>query len=119
MNTAPVAVPVAHDECGEAGSDDPVTGKPQCILMRQVTKTGAQATADTHYDTKENPYESFENPLPMDRLVFLSYVLFFVVLLCFAGIFLSKVSPLRKNILLIFAFILILLLTLLQKRDGR
>jgi hypothetical protein len=117
MSTVPV--PVAHQECGEVGADDPLTGKPQCILMRQVTQTGAQASSDTLYDTKENPYETFENPpLPMDRLVFLSYVLFLAILLCLMGIFFTRISPLRKNTLLIFAFTLLLLLTFLQKRDG-
>ena len=116
-------VPVAHDECGEVGSDDPVTGKPQCILMRQVTHTGAQAKSDTIFDSKVNPYgkeeaEPFENPTHLDRLVFLSYVLFFLILTCIAIIFISKLSGIRKNTILIFAFILILLLALLQKRDG-
>jgi hypothetical protein len=117
-------VPVAHSECGEVGSDDPVTGKPQCILMRQVTHTGAQAKSDTIFDSKVNPYgkeeekEPFENPTQLDRLVFLSYVLFFLILTCIAIIFISKLSGIRKNTILIFAFILILLLALLQKRDG-
>jgi len=113
-------IPVAHNECGEVGSDDPVTGKPQCILMRQVTSTGAQAKSDTIFDSKVNPYgkEAFENPTYLDRLVFLSYVLFFLILTCIAIIFISKLSGIRKNTILIFAFILILLLALLQKRNG-
>ena len=115
----PVAVPVQHTECGEVGSDDPVTGKKQCILARQVTSISAQSASDMQYDTKENPYESFENPSPpIDRLVFLSYVLFILILLCIVIIFASTLSGIRKNTILVFAFLLILLLAILQKRDA-
>jgi hypothetical protein len=117
MKPAPVAVPVEHSECGEVGSDDPVTGKPQCILTRKLATTSAQSQADMQYDSKVNPYESFENPVPpIDRLVFLSYVLFFLILACLAIVFLSRISGIRKNTILAFAFLLILLLALLQKR---
>jgi hypothetical protein len=116
---APVAVPVNHTECGEVGSDDPVTGKPQCILAKQVTQVSAQSSSDQIYDTKVNPYETFENPpLPIDRFVFLYYVVFFLILVCIVSVFTSSLSALRKNTLLTFAFLLILLLAILQKRDG-
>jgi len=115
----PVPVPVVHSECGEIGSDDPTSGKEHCILMRQVTRTKSQAVADTLYDTKVNPYESFENPIPpIDRLVFLSYILFALICLCILPLFLTRLSNVRRNTILVFAFSLILLLTLLQKRDG-
>ena len=118
---APVPVPVENTECGEVGSDDPVTGKKQCILARQVTQISSQSTSDMLYDTKVNAYESFENPpLPIDRLVFLSYVVFVLIAICLASVFLSTMSAVRKNTLLTFAFLLLLLLSLLQKRDvGR
>jgi len=120
---APVAVPVQHTECGEIGSDDPITGKKQCILARQVAHISAQSSSDMQYDTKENPYvteaEAFENPMPpIDRLVFLSYVLFILILFCIVSVFASNLSGIRKNTILIFAFVLILLLAILQKRDG-
>jgi hypothetical protein len=116
---APVPVPVNHTECGEIGSDDPVTGKPQCILARQVTQLSAQSTSDQIYDSKVNPYETFENPpLPLNRFVFLYYVVFFLVLLCIVPVFTSTLSAIRKNTLLSLAFLLILLLAILQKRDG-
>lgn len=116
---APVPVPVNHTECGEIRSDDPVTGKPQCILARQVTQLSAQSTSDQIYDTKVNPYETFENPpLPIDRLLFLYYVVFFFILLCLVPVFASTLSAVRKNTLLTLAFLLILLLAILQKRDG-
>lgn len=121
---APVAVPVQDTECGEVGSDDPVTGKSQCILARQVTQISAQSASDTQYDTKENPYmssnESFDNPIPpVDRLVFLSYVLLLLILICIISIFTSNLSGIRKNTILAFAFLLILLLAILQKRDDK
>ena len=106
---APVPVPVEHDECGEIGSDDPVTGLPQCILMRKVTTTNAQAIADKVFDTKQNPYEAFENHDTMNR----SYILIFLILVCTYAL-LTK-DPKRRVIAI--AFLLILLLALLQKRD--
>ena len=120
---APVPVPVQHTECGEVGSDDPVTGKKECILARQVTLVSAQSASDMEYDTKENPYitsnESFENPMPpVDRLVFLSYVLIILIFFCIISVFTSKLSGVRKNTILAFAFLLILLLAILQKRDD-
>jgi len=116
MNSMPV--PVEHPECGQAGSDDPVTGKPQCIIARNVAVVNTQSSADTIYDSKVNPYESFENPTPpIDRLVFLSYVLLLLILICITIVFTSALSGVRKNTILIFAFLLILLLALLQKRD--
>jgi hypothetical protein len=117
----PVPVPVENTECGEVGSDDPVTGKKQCILARQVTQISSQSSSDMLYDTKVNAYESFTNPpLPMDRLVFLSYVVFVLIVICVASVFLSNMSAVRKNFLLTVAFLLLLLLSLLQKRDvGR
>jgi hypothetical protein len=116
MNTA--YVPVEHPECGQAGSDDPVTGKPQCIVARNVAVVNTQSSADTLYDSKVNPYESFENPTPpIDRLVFLSYILLLLILTCITIVFTSSLSGVRKNTILIFAFLLILLLALLQKRD--
>jgi len=120
---APVPVPVQDPDCAAAGSDDPVTGIKKCILARQVTYISAQSSSDMHYDTKENPYsteaESFENPTPpMDRLVFLSYVLLTLILFCIVSVFTSTLSGIRKNTILIFAFLLILLLAILQKRDG-
>lgn len=116
---APVPVPVVHPDCGEIGSDDIASGKEHCILMRRVTQTKTQAVADTKFDTKVNPYESFENPIPpIDRLVFLSYILFALVCLCILILFLTRLSNLRRNTVLVIAFSLILLLTLLQKRDG-
>lgn len=115
----PVPVPVVHPDCGEVGSDDSSSGKEHCILMRQVTETKSQAVADTKYDTKVNPYEAFENPIPpIDRLVFLSYILFALICLCILLLFLTRLSNIRRNTLLVIAFSLILLLTLLQKRDG-
>jgi len=120
---APVPVPVQDPDCAAVGSDDPVTGIKKCILARQVTHIAAQSSSDMQYDTKENPYittaESFENPTPpMDRLVFLSYVLFVLILFCIVAVFTSTLSGIRKNTILIFAFLLILLLAILQKRDG-
>lgn len=115
----PTTVPVVHPECGEAGSDDPVTGKQQCILARQLTQLSAQSKTDTVYDIKNNPYESFENPpLPVDRLVFLSYVLLIMILFCILMVFSSTLSGIRKNTILTLAFLLILLLAILQKRDA-
>jgi hypothetical protein len=121
MAPVPVTVPIDHPECGQDGSDHPVTGIPKCILARQTSALKAQASSDTVFDTKVNPYESFENPpLPMDRLVFLSYVLFGLIVICLASVFLTKFSAIRKNTLLAFAFLLLLLLSLVQKRDvGR
>ena len=114
----PVKIQIDHPECGQNGSDHPLTGIPKCILARKTTFLKAQASSDTQFDTKVNPYETFENPpLPMDRLVFLSYVVFVFILMCIWGIFLSKLSAVRKNTLLTFAFLLLLLLSLLQKRD--
>lgn len=114
----PTTVPVVHPECGEVGSDDPVTGKKQCILARQLTQVSAQSKTDTVYDIKDNPYESFENPpLPLDRLVFLSHVLLIMILFCIVMVFSSSLSGIRKNTILSFAFLLILLLAILQKRD--
>jgi hypothetical protein len=52
----------------------------------------------------------------MDRLVFLSYVIFFFILICVSVVFMSTISGIRKNTILIFAFILILLLSLLEDR---
>jgi len=115
---APVAVPVDHPDCGEVGSDHPITGKPQCKLARNLAQVSAQSSSDTLYDSKVNPYESFENPAPpLDRLVFLSYILLLLIFTCIAIVFLSSISGIRKNTILIFAFLLILLLALLQKRD--
>ena len=121
MAPVPVTVPIDHPECGQIGSDHPVTGIPKCILARQTAFLKGQASSDTLFDTKVNPYESFENPpLPMDRLFFLSYVLFVLILMCIGGVFLTNFSAVRKNTLLTFAFLLLLLLSLLQKRDvGR
>jgi hypothetical protein len=107
---APVPVPVEHDECGEIGSDDPVTGLPQCILMRKVTTTNAQAIADKVFDTKQNPYEAFENEVTVEY----SYILILLALLCIWAL----VTRGSRRIVLAFAFLLILLLALLQKRDG-
>ena len=119
MASEPEAVPVLHPDCGEAGSDDPVTGKQQCILARQLAEVSAQSKTDTLYDIKTNPYESFQNPpLPVDRLVFLSYVLLTLILFCIVIVFSSTLSGIRKNTILIFAFLLILLLAILQKRDD-
>ena len=116
---APVPVPVNHTECGEVGSDDPVTGKPQCILAKQVTQISAQSSSDQLYDTKVNPYEKFENPPPpIDRFIFLYYMVFFLIIFCLVPVFTSTLSAIRKNTLLSFAFLLILLLAILQKRDG-
>lgn len=120
---APVPVPVQDSDCAAAGSDDPVTGIKKCILARQVTQISAQSASDTQYDTKENPYstraESFENPPPpIDRLVFLSYILFILILFCIVSVLTSNLSGIRKNTILIFAFLLILLLAILQKRDA-
>jgi hypothetical protein len=120
---APVPVPVQDPDCAAAGSDDPVTGIKKCILARQVAHISAQSSSDTQYDTKENPYvteaEAFENPIPpIDRLVFLSYILFILILICIISVFTSNLSGIRKNTLLIFAFLLILLLAILQKRDA-
>lgn len=114
---APVPVAVDDPDCGAAGSDDPITGKPQCKLARSVALVSAQSSSDTLYDSKVNAYESFENPVPIDRLVFLSYILLFLILTCIAIVFLSSISGIRKNTILVFAFLLILLLALLQKRD--
>lgn len=125
MNSTPaaVSVPVDHPDCGAVGSDDPVTGKPQCILARQVASVSAQSSSDQLYDTRVDPYaktnEDFENPPPpIDRLVFLSYVLFLLILSCVIVIFTSTLSAIRKNTILVFAFLLILLLAILQKRDD-
>jgi NADH:ubiquinone oxidoreductase subunit 3 (subunit A) len=113
-----VNISVEFPECGELGADHPITGLPHCILSRKLTQVQAQSVSDMKYDTKVNPYESFENPTPpVDRLVFLSYVLLFFILTCIAIVFVSSISGIRKNTILIFAFLLILLLALLQKRD--
>jgi len=112
-----IYIPIVHPECGEAGSDNVSTGIPYCILARKLAAVSAQSVADTVFDSKVDPYESFENPpLPMDRLVFLSYVIFFFILICVSVVFMSTISGIRKNTILIFAFILILLLSLLEDR---
>jgi len=111
-----VPVPVEHDECGEKGSDDPMTGLPQCILMRQVTSTNAQAIADKVFDSKQNPYEAFGNPVTMNPLSYI--LLFFIVVSIYAAIMARLPSP-RKHMVVGIAVLLILLLALLQKRDGR
>ena len=117
--TAPVNVSVVDPICGQLGADDPVTGIPRCILARKLSYVSAQSVADTQFDSKVNPYESFENPTPpLDRLVFLSYVLFFLILTCIVVVFTSTISGIRKNTILAIAFLLILLLAILQKRDG-
>lgn len=113
---AAVPVPVEHDECGEKGSDDPMTGLPQCILMRQVTSTNAQAIADKVFDSKQNPYEAFGNPVAMDPL---SYILLFFILVSIYATFVTRLPSARKDIVVGIAVLLILLLALLQKRDGR
>ena len=112
-----IYIPLVHPECGKAGSDNVSTGIPYCILARKLATVSAQTVADTVYDSKVNPYEAFENPpLPMDRLVFLSYVIFFLILICISIVFMSTISGIRKNTILIFAFVLILLLSLLEER---
>jgi hypothetical protein len=112
-------VSVVDPDCGEYGSDHPITGIPKCILARKLSQVSVQSVSDTQFDSKVNPYESFENPTqPIDRLVFLSYVLFFFIITCMAIVFTSTISGLRKNTILAIAFLLILLLAILQKRDG-
>ena len=115
----PAAVPVSvvHDDCGEDGSDHPVTGRPQCILMREITSINAQAVSDKIFDSKQNPYEPFTNP--PNRFMFLSYIVLLLLLLCIVAVFTSSLAKIRKHTILVFAFILILLLALLQKRDDR
>jgi hypothetical protein len=121
MSNLPVPVPVVHSECGQLGADDQNNPKSiqKCILARKLSMVSAQSVADTQFDTKANAYESFENPVqPIDRLVFLSYVLFFIIILCILIVFTSTISGIRKNTILAIAFLLILLLAILQKRDG-
>jgi hypothetical protein len=121
MANTPINVPVVHSECGQLGVDDPSNPNsiPKCVLARKLQQVSAQSVTDTQFDTKVNPYESFENPRqPIDRLVFLSYVLFFFILTCVVIVFTSTISGIRKNTILAIAFLLILLLAILQKRDG-
>ena len=54
---------------------------------------------------------------------FIAFACLFIVLLflllCIVAVFTSNLAKIRKHTILVFAFILILLLALLQKRDDR